>query len=67
MTNEEWLQILGKATKCDSDFEKLGHPICDGIRMPDLPLLFGNGENRFTLMKNFFVDMKISVLHLGEA
>ena len=65
--NEEWLQELGMKSKCDDDFEKLGDPICDGFRLPECPMVFGVGKERFVEVKKWLVSSKVPVESVCQA
>lgn len=49
----------------DEDFVKLGDPICDAIILPEVPLIFGTGEDRYGKMKVFLLEHKVPVQHVG--
>jgi hypothetical protein len=65
--NEEWLKELGNNSKSNDNFEKLGDPICDGLRLPECPLVFGYGKERFSEIKKWLASFKVPVESVCQA
>ena len=57
---------MGKSSKCDDNFEKLGDPICDGFRLPECSVAFV-GKERFASLKKLLVSFKVPVESVCQA